>query len=314
MFKAIRNNLVPILIALGVHVVLIMMLFIGFDWTPKPATVKNQPNVIKATAVDASKVKAELDKLKRAEQEKRQQEAARVNKLKRQEREAKQRRAAEEKRLADLKKKRVAEEKRHQQEQQRLQKIKQEKAALEKKRKAEQKRLAELERKRKAEQEKQKQAEAKKKAAEAERKAAEAKRKAAEAKRREEERKAAEAKRREDERKQQLAAQLEAEETERAAAAAQGEIDKYVALIRQKVTRHWLKPAGTGKGLACTVRVRTIPGGDVVGVTIIKSSGNAIFDRSVESAVRKAAPLPLPGDPAVAARMREIDFEFIPEA
>ena len=80
------------------------------------------------------------------------------------------------------------------------------------------------------------------------------------------------------------------------------------------MTRNWLKPTGARKGLACTVRVRTIPGGEVVGVTIIKSSGDAIFDRSVESAVRKAAPLPLPRDPAIAARMREIDFEFIPEA
>ena len=107
---------------------------------------------------------------------------------------------------------------------------------------------------------------------------------------------------------------LAEEERARGEAAAQGEIDKHLALIRQKVTRNWLKPAGARKGLACTVRVQIIPGGEVVGVTIIKGSGNAIFDRSVESAVRKASPLPLPRDPAVAARMREIDFEFIPEA
>jgi colicin import membrane protein len=302
MLKALRNNLVAVLISIGVHAVLIVMLFISFDWTPKPAVVKNQPNVVKATAVDASKVKAELDKLKRAEQKKQKQEQARIDKLKREEREVKKRRAAEEKRIAELKKKRAAEEKRHKQEQQRLAKVKKEKAALEKKRATEQKRLAELERKRKVEQERQRKAEAEARAAETKRKAAEAKRKAAEAKRRE------------DERKQQLAAQLEAEEQERAEAVAQGEIDKYLALIRQKVTRNWLKPAGARKGLACTVRVRTIPGGEVVNVTIIKGSGNAIFDRSVESAVRKAAPLPLPRDPAIAARMREIDFEFIPEA
>jgi colicin import membrane protein len=309
MFKALRNNLGPVLISIGVHIVLMVMLFISFDWTPKPAVVKNQPNVVKATVVDTSKVKAELDKLKRAEEKKQKQEQARMDKLKRAERDSKKRRAAEEKRIAELKKKRIAAEKRRTQEQNKLAKIKKEKAALEKKREVEQKQLAELERKHKVEQERQKQAEAKRKAAEAKHKAAEAKRKAAEAKR-----KAAEARRREDERKKQLDDQLAAEEAERTEAAAQGEINKYQALIRQKVTRNWLKPAGARKGLACTVRVRTIPGGEVVGVTIIKSSGNAIFDRSVESAVRKAAPLPLPRDPAVAARMREIDFEFIPEA
>lgn len=301
MFKLLRNNLLPVLLSLGVHIMLIVMLFISFDWTPKPAVMQNQPNVVKATAVDASKVKAELDKLKHAEQKKKKQEQARVDKLKEQEREAKKRRAAEEKRIVELQKKRAAEEKHRQQEQQRLAKVKQEQAELEKKREQEQKQLAELEYKRKVEQERQRQEEEKRQA-EAERKAAEAKRQAAEAKRRE------------DERKKQLAEQLAAEERANAESAAQTEIDKYLALIRQKVTRNWLKPAGAPKGLACTVRVRTIPGGEVVGVTIIKGSGNAIFDRSVESAVRKAAPLPLPRDPAVAARMREIDFEFIPEA
>ena len=295
MFKALRNNLLAVLISIGVHVVLVLMLFIGFDWTPKPASVQNKPNVVKATVVDASKVKAELDKLKRAERKKQKQEQARIDKLKRAERDSKKRRAAEEKRIAALKKKRIAAEKRRTQEQKKLAKVKKEKAALEKKRKAEQKQLAEIESKRKVEQERQRKAELKRKAAETKRKKAEANR-------------------REDERKKQLAAQLEAEEQERIEVAAQGEINKYQALIRQKVTRNWLKPAGARKGLACTVKVRTIPGGEVVGVTIIKSSGDAIFDRSVESAVRKAAPLPLPRDPAVAARMREIDFEFIPEA
>lgn len=306
MFKALRNNLVPVLIAIGVHAVLILLLFISFDWTPKPAAVQSQPNVVKATVVDASKVKAELDKLRRAEQKKQKQEQARVDTLKREEREAKQRRAAEEKSIAELKEKRVAEEKRRLQEQQQLAKVKKEQAALEKKREAEQQQLEELAKKRKAEQERLEKTEADRKAEQTRLKKAEAERKAAEAK--------AEAKRREDERKKQLAEQVAEEERAQAEVAALGEIDKYLALIRNKVTRNWLKPAGARKGLACTVRVRTIPGGDVVGVTIIKSSGNAIFDRSVETAVRKAAPLPLPQDPAVAGRMREIDFEFIPEA
>ncbi|WP_126453677.1 cell envelope integrity protein TolA [Sulfuriflexus mobilis] len=309
MLKVLRNNLVPVLIAIGVHVVLIVMLFISFDWSSKPALVQDQPNVVKATVVDAGKVKAELDKLRRAEEKKQTQEQARIDKLRREERETKQRRAAEERRIAELKEKRATEEKYRQQEQQRLTKIKQEQAALEKKREAEQQRLTELEQQRKVEQERQRQAEAKRKAAEAKRKAAEDERKAIEAKRQ-----AAEIKRRADERKQQLAEQLAAEEQANAEAVSQNEINKYQALIRQKVTRNWLKPAGADKGLACTVRVHVIPGGEVVGVTIIKGSGNAVFDRSVESAVRKASPLPLPSDPAVAARMREIDFEFIPEA
>jgi colicin import membrane protein len=76
-------------------------------------------------------------------------------------------------------------------------------------------------------------------------------------------------------------------------------VDRYVVVIRQQIERSWLKPAANTEGLSCEVQVRLIPGGDVVpgGVSIIKSSGNASFDRSVETAIYKAAPLPVPSGP-----------------
>jgi colicin import membrane protein len=48
-------------------------------------------------------------------------------------------------------------------------------------------------------------------------------------------------------------------------------------------------------------------------VKIVKSSGNAVFDRSAESAVYKAAPLPQPTDPKAAAEFRDFQFIFKPE-
>jgi colicin import membrane protein len=86
-----------------------------------------------------------------------------------------------------------------------------------------------------------------------------------------------------------LQAQLAAEQNAR-------EIDRYAAVIRQQVTRSWLRPTNTGQGLSCVVEVRLIPGGDVMpgGVRVTKSSGNAAFDRSVETAVYKAAPFTVP--------------------
>ena len=53
-------------------------------------------------------------------------------------------------------------------------------------------------------------------------------------------------------------------------------------------------------------------GGDVAGVRIVVSSGDAAFDRSVENAVRKAAPLPLPSDPGLFDNFRELTFVFKP--
>jgi colicin import membrane protein len=48
-------------------------------------------------------------------------------------------------------------------------------------------------------------------------------------------------------------------------------------------------------------------------VEVTKSSGDASFDRSVETAVQKAVPLPLPADPALFERFREITFVFDPD-
>ena len=283
MFRELVKHPTSLAFAIVVHAILIGLLMFSFDWTPKPDSAGSKPNVINAVAVDASKVDAELKKLRDADKRKKKKEQARVNKLKKDADAAKKKRAAEEKRIARLKKKRAAEEKKRKQEKKRLAKLKKEQAAVEKKRKAEQKRLAEAKRKRKLAEEK--------------------KRKAVAAQRKQEEL----------ERKRALAKQLAAEEQARADAAAVSTISEYTGLIKNKVSRNWLKPAGNTKGLRCKVSVRLIPGGEVISAQVIKSSGNSVFDRSVESAVYKASPLPLPKDPAIAARMREIDFEFIPE-
>lgn len=290
MFSELLRHPTSLIFAVVVHAVLIVLLMFSFDWTPKPESASNKPDVIKAVAVDASKVEAELKKLRAAEDRKKKKEQARINKLKRDAETAKKKRAAEEKRIASLKKKRAAEEKKRKAEQQRLANLKKQQAETEKKRKAEQKRLAEVESKRKLAEDKKRKAEAARKKAEDEQR-----------------------KREEQARKRALAEQLAAEEQARADAAAVSTINEYTALIKNKVSRNWLKPAGNIQGLRCKVSVRLIPGGEVVSAQVVKSSGNSVFDRSVESAVFKASPLPLPKDPAIAARMREIDFEFIPE-
>lgn len=129
---------------------------------------------------------------------------------------------------------------------------------------------------------------------------------------------ALEKKRAEEQRQKQaesaLQEQVAAEERRRAEARALGEVERYKALIRQKVSRNWNRPASAAKGLQCTVRVRLVPGGEVLGATVVRSSGDSAFDRSVENAVQKATPLPVPQDPAVFEYFREIEFIFSPES
>lgn len=175
-----------------------------------------------------------------------------------------------------------------------------------------------------AEAEKRRQAELKKKQDEEQaqqRLVAERKKKQAEEK--EKQKRAAELERKnEDKRRQKLTEQslqeqLAAEEKQRTdtarAARAATVVDKYKALIRQRVSRSWNRPVGVAKGLKCTVHVRLTPGGEVLSAAVVRSSGNEIFDRSVEYAVYKAAPLPLPEDPALFDNFREIEFLFNPE-
>ncbi|MHB8623598.1 MAG: cell envelope integrity protein TolA [Sulfuricaulis sp.] len=116
---------------------------------------------------------------------------------------------------------------------------------------------------------------------------------------------------------QSLQAQLAAEEKQRADAAhavqVASEVDKYTALIKQRVNRSWNRPVGEPQGFKCLVRVSLTPSGEVLSVTVVRSSGDAAFDRSVEYAVYKAAPLPLPEDPSLFDNFREIEFWFNPE-
>jgi len=61
------------------------------------------------------------------------------------------------------------------------------------------------------------------------------------------------------------------------------------------------------------VQVQLMPGGDVVSAQVVQSSGDAAFDRSVEAAVFRAAPLPLPPDPGLFESFRTLTFNFSPK-
>ena len=118
-----------------------------------------------------------------------------------------------------------------------------------------------------------------------------------------------------------LKEQLVSEEKERTeakaragqAARAQSELARFEGLIRQKVERNWVRPVGWTKGMECVVRVRLAPTGEVINATVARSSGSAAFDRSVENAVYKASPLPLPEDKGLFEHFRELELRFRPE-
>lgn len=323
MWQVVKEHPRAFLYAVLAHLILVIMLVFSLDWTTTPAP-SGSPKPVQAVVVDAAKVDAEVARQQEAEQRKEQekqrkeQEAAeRVRELEEKAQKAEQQRVQEQKRIEELKQKQIAEEKRLK-EQETQRKLEQRKLETEKKRLAEQKKKEEL--KKQAEQKRLAEAEAKRKMeAEARAKAeAEAKRKKVEAEAKakaeaEAKAKAAAEAKAKAEAERALQEQLAAERAALDAARNQDIISQYVGLIDAKVRRNWILPATSRPGLSCVVQVQLMPTGDVISVQIVQSSGDAAFDRSVEAAVYRAAPLPLPPEPGLFDNFRTLQFRFEPK-
>jgi colicin import membrane protein len=179
----------------------------------------------------------------------------------------------------------------------------------EKQRKVEEEKLADLQKKKEKEQkerevEEKKLAETKKQQEELDRK-----RKLEEEKKRKEEeerkRKAEEA-----QRKQQMEAEQRALEAEQLRQD-QALLAQYIARINSAIIQNF-NLTGLPPGLSCVLRIRMVPGGEVVAVQVATSSGNAVFDQRASDAVTKASPLPVPDDPRLFEKMRDIRLTFKP--
>jgi len=88
----------------------------------------------------------------------------------------------------------------------------------------------------------------------------------------------------------------------------------YAQGIYQVIVANWSRPPSARNGMETKLMVELVPTGDVVGITIVSSSGNAAFDRSAEQAVRKAGKFDVPKDSAAFERyFRRFPVLFKPE-
>lgn len=93
----------------------------------------------------------------------------------------------------------------------------------------------------------------------------------------------------------------------------QGEVDKYKALILQAISSQWIIPEGVDSKSVCRLLINVAPGGVVLNVQLVSSSGNLALDRSAQAAVLKASPLPVPEDVSLFDRVRTINLTVRPE-
>ncbi len=260
--------------AVLIHIGFVGLLLVSLEWSGMPTFTTPAPEkIVQAVVVDEKQVAKELKQIKQDEEKRRRAEEARQRKLEEDAKKAQQSRKDEEQRLVELKKK-------QQEESEKIQKQKEVEAEqlkeLQQKKAAETKRLAELEIKRKAD---------------------------------EEERALQEAKKRMDEELANETKALAAQQSQ----AVLSEVQKYTGLIQAQVSNNWVQPTNFESGSSCVVVVKLIPTGEVIDVTVKQCKGGALFQRSVESAVRKASPFPVSKDAEVFAKLRDIEFNFKPE-
>lgn len=122
-----------------------------------------------------------------------------------------------------------------------------------------------------------------------------------------------------DRRKEVLAEQARAEQQRRAlegqkqAAAEQAKakaIADWQNRIRGKIKGNIIRVDVAGNPRA-VFRVEQLPGGEVLTVKMLRSSGSGPYDRAVEAAILKSSPLPPPSDPNLF--VRELELTFCPK-
>ncbi len=119
---------------------------------------------------------------------------------------------------------------------------------------------------------------------------------------------AALSKQRDEARRQKTAA---AQAAAQVAAQARG-MAEAIGRIRSHVRRFVVMPADVAGNPEAEFEVFLLPTGEVLNVRLSRSSGNTAYDNAVERAIHKASPLPLPVDPLLAGRFRELTLKFRP--
>lgn len=84
----------------------------------------------------------------------------------------------------------------------------------------------------------------------------------------------------------------------------------YIAQIKSKITENLSLPNGTVGRSDVEYKLHILPTGEILTVTLVRSSGNAAIDTAVERAILKSGPLPVPSIPSLFQEFRELRLSF----
>ena len=90
-------------------------------------------------------------------------------------------------------------------------------------------------------------------------------------------------------------------------------IAHYKVLITQAIGQQWIVPSGTDRILSCQFQITLAADGQVLAVSLLKSSGDAALDRSAQTAIYKASPLPMPQELKLVHLFKNLRLTVRPE-
>ena len=92
-----------------------------------------------------------------------------------------------------------------------------------------------------------------------------------------------------------------------------GEIDKYKVLIQRKIQQNVNKQLCGTAPIELQFEIGLMPTGELIGnPKMLKSSGIAVCDESVERAIFQSQPLPVPTDTDLFAKFKNLKLNFHP--
>lgn len=295
-------------LALVLHITILTLFSTRFNNKPTVVAIK-QPEIIQASILDGKKIQQEALRLKKQAKNKRLRQQQKQQKLDADIKNSRQKVRQEQQKLKALQKKT----------QQQAQALEQKQAAIKKQRTIEAARQAKIKKQQAIAAKKRKQAQLEKQKQQKILLAKKRKQAQIEKKKQQQillakKRKQAQLKKQKQRQQQILLAKKRAE-----AAIKQAKVDRQTTTtvlekIRQKIENNWRRPAAWTQEMSCLVSVQLLPSGDVMKVSITKSSGNKVFDRDAVNAVRKASPVPVPKSLTLFNKnFRSFTFKFNPK-
>jgi colicin import membrane protein len=95
-------------------------------------------------------------------------------------------------------------------------------------------------------------------------------------------------------------------------AATATQVGRYQDMIRSKIRRNIVMPPDVPESAVAEFKVTLLPGGMVMDVVLLKSSGIPAYDDAAERAIHKAEPLPMPTETGLQRMFRELRLTIRP--